>query len=235
MSPLNKRNYIKIITLFLLIFTLFTPALLMAHGVSRNDQQVLMEGGLLAHILIGAKHMLTGYDHILFLVGVVFFLKDLKDIIRFISFFTLGHSLTLIGATFLGIQANDHLIDAVIALSVLYKGFENLGGFEQFFKTNAPNLLFMVFAFGLIHGFGLSTRLQQLSIGSETTLTKIIAFNVGVELGQIVALIPILFLINLWRKRDSFGLFEKTVNWGLVVAGIGLFVFQMVGYFGHVA
>jgi len=235
MSQFIKRNSIKIITFCCFIFTLFTPALLMAHGVSATDQETLSNGGLMAHIIVGAKHMLTGYDHILFLVGVVFFLKDIKDIIRFISFFTLGHSLTLIGATFLGIQANDHLIDAVIALSVLYKGFENLGGFERFFKNNAPNLLFMVFAFGLIHGFGLSTRLQQLSIGSETTLAKIVAFNVGVELGQIVALIPILFLINLWRKRASFDLFQKAVNWGLVIAGIGLFVFQMVGYWGHTA
>jgi len=233
MHLFHKKNTIKITSFLIGLLLLICPSLAMAHGVSASDQQTLAEGGLLSYILVGAKHMLTGYDHILFLVGVVFFLKNTKDIIRFISYFTLGHSITLIAATFLGIQANDHLIDAVIALSVLYKGFENLDGFPKVLKTGAPNLLMMVFAFGLIHGFGLSTRLQQLSIGTETTLAKIIAFNVGVEFGQIAALIPILFLINLWRQRDSFTLFQKSVNWGLVLAGVGLFVFQMVGYLGH--
>lgn len=220
---------------FLLCFLLAlgSPILLMAHGVSASDQETLINGGLLSYILIGAKHMVTGYDHLLFLVGVIFFLKNWKDIVRFISFFTLGHSITLIAATLLGIQANDHLIDAVIALSVLYKGFENLNGFQKFFKSSAPNLLFMVFAFGLIHGFGLSTRLQQLSVGAEATLSKIVAFNVGVELGQIAALLPILFLINAWRTRKSYAFFQKSVNWGLVFAGIGLFIFQMFGYLGH--
>lgn len=209
--------------------------MLMAHGVSKSDQLTLIEGGLLDYILIGAKHMVTGYDHILFLVGVIFFLRNVKDIVLFISVFTLGHSLTLIGATFAGIQVDDHLIDAVIALSVLYKGFENLEGFPTVFKTNAPNLLWMVFSFGLIHGFGLSTRLQQLTVGSDITLAKIVAFNIGVELGQIAALIPILFLINLWRKHSSFDTFQKVVNWGLVFAGIGLFIYQMMGYFRHMA
>jgi len=209
------------------------PVLLFAHGVSRTDQEILAGGGLASYVWVGAKHMLTGYDHLLFLTGVVFFLKNFRDILRFVTFFTIGHSLTLVSATLLGITANDHLIDAVIALSVLYKGFENLDGFRRWFQTDAPNLLYMVFAFGLIHGFGLSTRLQQLSVGNEATFSKIIAFNVGVELGQVIALIPILFLINQWRKRGSFSTFQKSTNWGLVAAGIGLFIFQMVGFVGH--
>jgi HupE / UreJ protein len=151
----------------------------------------------------------------------------------FITAFTLGHSITLIGATLLGITANDHLIDAVIALSVLYKGFENLDGFKRWLNTTAPNLLYMVFGFGLIHGFGLSTRLQQLSVGHEATISKIVAFNLGVEIGQVLALIPIIFLINLWRKRESYTTFQTATNWGLVLAGAGLFVFQMVGFWGH--
>lgn len=216
-----------------LLICLLSPALVSAHGVSLTDQEMLRNGGLLAYTLVGAKHMLTGYDHLLFLTGVIFFLKNVQDIVRFVSFFTLGHSLTLIAATLLGLQANDHLIDAVIALSVLYKGFENLNGFKRFFQTDAPNLLFMVFGFGLIHGFGLSTRLQQLSMDTEPTFAKIVAFNVGVELGQIVALIPILFIINRWRQRTSFDVFQKSANWGLVAAGVALFIFQMVGYVGH--
>ncbi|MGB1242025.1 MAG: HupE/UreJ family protein, partial [Chitinophagales bacterium] len=144
---------------FLLL--LFCPLSLLAHGVSPSDQEILSNGGLLSYILVGAKHMLTGYDHLLFLTGVIFYLKNFKDIVRFITAFTIGHSITLIGATYLGIKADEHLIDAVIALSVLYKGFENLGGFKQFFNVTSPNLLMMVSIFGLIHGFGLSTRLQS--------------------------------------------------------------------------
>jgi hypothetical protein len=212
------------------LFLLY-PLWMMAHGVSSADQQTLQEGGLLAYILVGAKHMVTGYDHLLFLAGVIFYLSGFRDIVRFITVFTIGHSITLISATYLGIRADEHLVDAVIALSVLYKGFENLGGFEKWFKVKSPNLLLMVFAFGLIHGFGLSTRLQAFDIGTEQFLAKIVSFNVGVELGQIVALIPIVFIITRWQKFKSYDAFYKAANTYLVIAGIGLFVYQMWGYF----
>lgn len=222
------------IQLFSLLLLAISPIVLHAHGVSASDQATLNEGGLLAYILVGAKHMLTGYDHLLFLAGVIFYLSGFRDIVRFITVFTIGHSITLIGATYLGIQANEHLIDAVIALSVLYKGFENLGGFEQVFQVKSPNLLLMVFLFGLIHGFGLSTRLQSFSLGEGQFLAKIVCFNVGVELGQILALIPIVFLITRWQKYKSYDTFYKGANYFLVAAGIGLFIFQMYGYFnGH--
>ncbi len=215
------------------LFLLY-PLWMMAHGVSSADQQTLQEGGLLAYILVGAKHMVTGYDHLLFLAGVIFYLSGFRDIVRFITVFTIGHSITLISATYLSIRADEHLVDAVIALSVLYKGFENLGGFEKWFKVKSPNLLLMVFAFGLIHGFGLSTRLQAFDIGTEQFLAKIVSFNVGVELGQIVALIPIVFIITRWQKFKSYDAFYKAANTYLVIAGIGLFVYQMWGYFyGH--
>lgn len=209
------------------------PLLGFAHDVSSADQAILNNGGLLSYIQVGATHMLTGYDHLLFLAGVVFFLKIIKDIIKFITAFTIGHCITLIGATYLGITANEHLVDAVIALSVLYKGFENLGGFKKY-QVQSPNLILMVFLFGLIHGFGLSTRLQSFDIGQEQFLAKILCFNIGVELGQIVALIPIVFIITLSRKRAQFPAFYKAVNWYLILAGIGLFAYQMYGYFnGH--
>jgi len=214
-----------------LIFILIAaPTMLLAHGVSAADQETLSNGGLFAYILVGAKHMVTGYDHILFLIGVIFYLNNFKDIIRFITVFTIGHSITLIGATYMGIKADEHLIDAVIALSVLYKGFENLGGFKNVFKTSSPNLLLMVFIFGLIHGFGLSTRLQSFDMGSGHFLMKIISFNIGVELGQIVALIPVVLVISKWKALSSYQSFYKTVNWFLIFAGIGLFIFQMYGY-----
>jgi len=203
----------------------------MAHGVSASDQEILSKGGLLAYIRVGATHMLTGYDHLLFLAGVIFYLDNFRDILKFISVFTLGHCITLIGATYLGIRADEHLIDAVIALSVLYKGFENLGGFKKFFNTDSPNLLLMVFLFGLIHGFGLSTRLQSFDMGQGQFLGKIISFNIGVELGQVLALIPFVFILSLWKSKSSYIPFYKFANWFLVLAGIGLFFFQMYGYF----
>jgi len=218
----------------LLLFFLLIPVVLFAHGVSQSDQEILNNGGLLSYIYVGAKHMVTGYDHLLFLTGVIFYLSGFKDIVRFISVFTIGHCITLIGATYLGIRADEHLIDAVIALSVLYKGFENLGGFQKYFKTDSPNLLWMVFIFGLIHGFGLSTRLQSFDMGEGQFLLKILSFNIGVELGQILALIPIVFIITRWKPYKSYDIFYKVVNWFLIVAGIGLFILQMVGYFhGH--
>lgn len=220
------RKLLSLMVLFLLPFTLG------AHDVTSADYKLLANGDLLDYIWVGAKHMLTGYDHLLFLVGVIFYLSGFKDIIRFITAFTIGHSITLIFATYLGIQVNEYLIDAVIALSVLYKGFENLGGFEKVFNVKSPNLLAMVFTFGLIHGLGLSTRLQSFDIGTEQFLAKIVSFNVGVELGQVLALIPIIFVINRWKKsRKSYQAFYKAANYYLVVAGVFLFVYQLYFFF----
>jgi len=204
------------------------PVSVLAHDVTAGDRQVLIDGGLPAYIWVGAKHMLTGYDHLLFLTGVIFFLNGFRDIVKFITAFTIGHSITLIGATYAGFRVDEHLVDAVIGLSVLYKGFENLGGFERIFKTASPNLLFMVFLFGLIHGLGLSTRLQSFALGEEDLLAKIVSFNLGVELGQVVALIPIILLINLWRKHASFEAFYKAANVYLLIAGMGLIAWQLL-------
>ena len=207
------------------------PLSLLAHGVSAGDQATLTGGGLPAYLYVGAKHMLTGYDHLLFLVGVIFYLSGFRDIVRFVTVFTVGHSITLLGATYLGITADEHLVDAVIALSVLYKGVENLDGFKQLFGVRTPDLLLMVFLFGLIHGFGLSTRLQSFDLGSGSFLAKIVSFNVGVELGQVLALIPIVFVIERWRGRESFGAFYRAVNWYLCLAGVALFLYQLYGYY----
>jgi len=225
---MNKPVYLYFLSLLVFVFC---PLSLLAHGVSPADQEILTNGGLLSYIFVGAKHMITGYDHLLFLMGVIFYLDDFKSIVRFITVFTIGHCITLVGATYLGIRADEHLIDAVIALSVLYKGFENLGGFKKLLKIKSPNLLLMVFLFGLIHGFGLSTRLQSFDMGVGQFLAKILSFNVGVEVGQILALIPIVFVITKWEKYNSYDVFYKIVNWFLVFAGIALFFLQMYGYF----
>jgi len=217
----------------LLLFLLLIPFVGLAHDVTSADQEILRTGGLWAYIRVGATHMLTGYDHLLFLAGVIFYLNSFKDILKFITVFTIGHCITLIGATYTGITADEHLVDAVIALSVLYKGFENLGGFEKL-NIKSPNLLVMVGLFGLIHGFGLSTRLQSFDMGEGQFLAKILCFNLGVEVGQVLALIPITFIITLARKQEQFPAFYKAVNWYLVLAGIALFVYQLYGYFtGH--
>jgi len=219
-------------TLLASLAVVLLPLVVVAHDVSVADQEILRAGGLLAYIRVGATHMLTGYDHLLFLAGVVFYLKTFKDILKFITVFTIGHCITLIGATYAGITANEHLVDAVIALSVLYKGVENLGGFDKM-KVKSPNLLLMVGIFGLIHGFGLSTRLQSFDMGQDQILAKILCFNLGVEVGQVLALIPIVFVTTLSRRHSRFPAFYKAVNWYLVIAGIGLFVYQLLGYFSE--
>lgn len=207
----------------------FTSAAL-AHGVGEADKHRMIEGGIFDYLVLGAKHMITGYDHLLFLFGVIFFLTKFKDIIKFITAFTIGHSITLIFATFMGITANEYLVDAVIALTVIYKGFDNLDGFRRYLKMNSPNLIALVFIFGLIHGFGLSTRLQQLPLGNEDLLAKIISFNVGVEIGQIAALTIMAAILAGWRKSKSFGQFSIAANVGLMIAGAALLVFQLMNF-----
>lgn len=219
-------------TLLILSALLLPATMAFAHGISAADKQAMLDGGNLKYIWLGATHMLSGYDHLLFLFGVVFFLNTLKDIVKFVSVFTLGHSITLILATFMGVNANYYLIDAVIAISVIYKAFDNNKGFQNYLHMKSPNLLWVVFLFGLIHGFGLSTRLQQLPLGEDalSMLSRIVSFNIGVEFGQIVALIPILFILMLWRKKESFMQQSKVANHALMFAGFMLLLMQLHGY-----
>jgi HupE / UreJ protein len=202
----------------------------LAHGISAAERESILSGGLLAYLKLGAIHMLTGYDHLLFLFGVMFFLTRFKDILRFIMAFTLGHCITLVFATFLQIQANYILIDAAIALTVCYKAFENLDGFKQYLEIQAPNLLWMVFGFGLLHGFGLSSRLQEIVAGTTNLLPKILSFNLGVELGQIAALSVMWLFLRQWAKTASFQKFGKIANLGLLGAGTALFMLQFHSY-----
>ena len=216
----------------LLVALSLAPGLAIAHGISDADKERMLEGGYLQYVGLGATHMLTGYDHLLFLFGVVFFLTTFKDIAKFVTAFTLGHCITLIVATFLQITWNYFLVDALIAISVIYKGFDNNGGFQKHFGTQSPNLLAVVFGFGLLHGFGLSTRLQQLPLGDDkaSMLMRILSFNVGVEIGQIAALSVMVALLALWRKRRSFQRFSVLANVGLVYAGGLLLLMQLHGY-----
>ena len=208
------------------------PLLAWAHGISEADRQRMLDGGYLQYIGLGATHMLTGYDHLLFLFGVVFFLTTFRDIAKFVTAFTVGHCITLIFATFYQITWNYYLIDAIIAVSVIYKGFDNNGGFQKYFGMKSPNLLAAVFGFGLLHGFGLSTRLQQLPLGDDSAgiLLRILSFNVGVEVGQIAALTVMVGLLAMWRHRASFQRFSFAANLALVYAGALLLLMQLHGY-----
>jgi hypothetical protein len=201
-----------------------------AHGVSDADQAAMVGGSNWDFLMLGARHMITGYDHLLFLFGVMFFLTRFSAIIKFVTAFTIGHTITLITATYLGIQANYFLVDAVIACTVIYKGFDNLDGFRKYLNISSPNLLTAVFVFGLIHGFGLSTRLQQLPILGDGFLLRIISFNAGVELGQIAALAAMLVGLSLWRHTPAFTKFSGLANSGLIVAGCLLLLMQLHGY-----
>lgn len=202
------------------------------HGMSDAEKQMIIDGGNLRFTWLGMSHMLSGYDHLAFVFGIVFFLTRFKDVVKYITAFTLGHSVTLILATFLAIQVNYYVIDAVIALSVVYIAFHNLGGFEKWLGMKAPNMLAMIFALGLIHGLGLSTRLQQLPLSEEPLdlLLNIVSFNIGIEIGQILALAAMLVLLNIFRKRASFAAFSTLANGLLIWVGTLLFLMQMHGY-----
>ena len=212
-----------------LLLLLFIPLLGWSHGVPESTINAMADASLIDFIFFGAEHMLTGYDHILFLIGVVFFLTNFLDIFKFITAFTVAHCIVLIFATFYGIKANAYLIDAVIAFSVIYKGFENLDGFKKWFSINAPNLVLMVFVFGLIHGFGLSTKLQEVAAATSIhlSLSQILCFNLGVEVGQIAVLIIVFPLLSMVRGK----LFDKVSNWLLVLAGVLLLIYQLNGFF----
>ena len=201
-----------------------------AHGISDADKQGILSGGNLEYLKLGTSHMLTGYDHLLFLFGVMFFLTKFGDIVKFITAFTLGHCVTLVFATLLHIKANFYLIDAVIALTVCYKAFDNLDGFKKYLGVQPPSLLGAVFVFGLIHGFGLSTRLQQLPLGHDGLVLRILSFNVGVEVGQVLALAVMWLFLSQWRKRESFLKFSNVANVGLMFAGLLLLLMQLHGY-----
>ena len=209
------------------------PIEVFAHGVDESTRAFLQQNTgvqIMPFLYIGAKHMVTGYDHLLFLVGVLFFLYKSRDVLLYVSMFTLGHSITLLFGVISDIQVNAYLIDAIIGFSVVYKGFDNLGGFTQFFGKS-PNTKLVVLLFGLFHGFGLATKLQEFQLPDDGLIANLIAFNVGVELGQFTALAFILLVINYWRTHSSFIRFSIMTNGLLMSAGFMLVGFQLTGYF----
>ncbi|MFT5138915.1 MAG: hypothetical protein ACI9CB_000544 [Rhodothermales bacterium] len=229
MADSSSSKFIHRITA--LITTIGFSGAVVAHGLSEDARQRMIEGGNLAYVRLGAEHMITGYDHLFFLFGVMFLLTRLSDIIKFVTAFTVGHTITLIFATYLQITANYYLVDAFIALTVAYIAFENLNGFKKYLNTASPNLLLMVLLFGLVHGFGLSTRLQQLPVAEEgNMLLHILSFNLGVEIGQVTALVLMCGLLRIWQSRPQFTVISKIANTGLMFAGALLLTMQLHGY-----
>ncbi len=228
MPPVFK-NHRYLIALFLLVLN----ADCFAHGVDSNTAHFLTtnrDAAIIPFLYIGAKHMVTGFDHLLFLVGVIFFLFRGRDILIYVSLFTLGHSITLLFGVINQINMNIYLIDAVIAFSIIYKGFDNLGGFKLLLGKQ-PNTKIAVLIFGLFHGFGLATKLQDFSLPEEHLITNLIAFNIGVEIGQCIALLFILTLLGFWRRHRSYFAFSNTSNTLLMSGGLVLLGYQLTGYF----
>jgi hypothetical protein len=216
-----------VVIFFTLSFTTF------AHTVDEETKQFLLQSSgvqIIPFLYIGADHMVTGYDHLLFLVGVIFFLFRTKDILLYVSLFTLGHSVTLLLGVLNNIQVNAYLIDAIIGFSVIYKAFDNLGGFQKVFNLT-PNNKIAVLVFGLFHGFGLATKLQELQLSEEGLLENLLAFNIGIEIGQFLALGLILLAISYWRNHSSFQRFSVTTNTLLMSSGMILMTYQLTGYF----
>ena len=203
-----------------------------AHGVTGRDAafvQSINGPAVGPFMYLGAKHMVTGYDHLLFLVGVIFFLYQLKDVLLYVSLFTIGHSTTLLLGVLGNIHANAYIIDAIIGVSVAYKAFENMGGFDR--MGVRPNTHVAVTVFGLFHGFGLATKLQEFTISPNSLVTNIVSFNLGVEIGQMLALTAVLIAISFWRTRPGFLRHSFAANTVIMTAGFMLVGYQLAGYF----
>jgi len=229
----TNASRIRWFNLTALLFMTVCVSTLEAHGVSGKDAVFLqgLRGRAVAPLMyLGAKHMVTGYDHLLFLAGVVFFLYRVKDVILYVSLFTLGHSITLLGGVLLHIRVNPYLIDAIIGFSVVYKAFENVDGFRRFFPWQ-PNTKVAVFVFGLFHGLGLATKLQEFDLSPNGLVANIVGFNVGVEIGQGLALSLILIALLFWRTREGFERHAFACNGIVMSCGMLLVGYQLSGYF----
>ncbi len=208
------------------------PGIALAHGVASGDKGYLQEVSgvlLIPFAYLGAKHMVTGYDHLLFLLGVIFFLYRLRDVALYVTLFAAGHSITLISGVLANVAVNAFVIDAIIGLSVVYKAMDNLRAFERWFgRTPDPRVATLVF--GLFHGLGLATKIQDFQVSPEGLVPNLVAFNVGVELGQVLALAMILIAMSCWRLTPSFGRRAWAANVAIMSAGFVLMGYQLVGF-----
>jgi hypothetical protein len=206
---------------------------LLAHGVAAGDKGFIQQSSgmlLIPFAYLGAKHMVTGYDHLLFLLGVIFFLYRLKDVALYVTLFAIGHSTTLLLGVLLHVNVNAYLIDAIIGLSVVYKALDNLGAFTTWFGA-APDARAATLIFGFFHGFGLATKILDFKMSADGLVPNLVAFNVGVEIGQVLALSAILIAMNFWRRTTSFRPLAFRANVVIMTAGFMLVGFQLAGFF----
>lgn len=228
---MRGRSALIAMSLFLTQALLVSPAF--AHAVAEGDKGYIQEItgiNLIPFIYLGAKHMVTGYDHILFLLGVIFFLYRMKHIGIYVSLFAIGHSTTMLLGVYFNIGINSYIIDAIIGLSVVYKALDNMGAFQRWFGFQ-PNTKAATLIFGFFHGFGLSTKIIEYEISPDGLVPNLLAFNVGVEIGQLLALGMILIAMSYWRLRPSFWRHAYTANVAMMVAGFVLMGYQITGYF----
>lgn len=231
-APCACRRFIALLLGALLVVSL-TSYEALAHAVAEGDKGYIQEISgvrLLPFIYLGAKHMVTGYDHILFLLGVIFFLYRMKNIGLYVSLFALGHSSTMLLGVYFNVGINSYIIDAIIGLSVVYKALDNMGAFQRWFGYQ-PNTKLATLIFGFFHGFGLSTKIIEYEISPDGLVPNLLAFNVGVEIGQLLALSVILIAMGFWRRRDSFWRHAYTANVVMMTAGFVLIGYQLTGYF----
>ena len=215
------------------LLMVFVPDVALAHGVTAGDKGYIMETfgmRIVPFMYLGAKHMVTGYDHLLFLVGVIFYLYRLKDIGLYVTLFALGHSITLLAGVLTGVSINAYLIDAVIGASVAYKALDNLGVFARWFGRQ-PDPRTATTLFGLCHGLGLATKMLDFELAKEGLVPNLLAFNIGVEIGQFLALCVILIAISYWRRSATFVRYATAANVVLFLSGVALVVYQLNGYF----
>ncbi len=229
---LRARSLLRLLFVGMcLLFLFYTSAF--AHGVAVGDKGYIQDitgVNLLPFVYLGTKHMVTGYDHLLFLFGVIFFLYKLRHIAIYVSLFALGHSVTLLAGVYYGASVSAYLIDAIIGLSIVYKALDNLGAFQRWFGFQ-PNTKIATLVFGFFHGFGLATKIQEFDVSRDGLLPNLLAFNVGVEIGQILALFAILIAMGYWRRTESFLRHAYTTNVAMMSAGFLLMGYQLSGYF----
>ena len=221
-----------LLALSLILLPLAAGAEALAHNVAEGDKGYIQESsGVLfwPFVYLGAKHMVTGYDHLLFLFGVIFFLYRMKDIGLYVTLFAIGHSTTMLFGVLTGISANAYIIDAIIGLSVVYKALDNLGAFQRWFGFQ-PNTKAATLVFGFFHGFGLATKIIEFEIAQDGLIANLLAFNIGVEIGQLLALGAILIFMGFWRRTPSFIRHAFAVNVLLMTAGFVLVGYQLAGY-----
>ena len=226
-----RQSYLLLLSLVVLLLTTSGDA--WAHAVAEGDKGYIQEiygVHLMSFIYLGAKHMVTGYDHILFLLGVIFFLYRMQHIAIYVSLFAIGHSTTMLLGVYFDIGINSYVIDAIIGLSVVYKALDNLGAFQRWFGVQ-PNTKAATLIFGLFHGFGLSTKIIEYEISSNGLLANLLAFNLGVEIGQLLALGAILIVMGFWRRSSGFLRHAYTANVAMMCAGFILVGYQITGLF----